>query len=77
MVRYAGDTDTEAAGMSDTGFKVCEYRNVSAAYRRFLEPSVLETTLQPLIRLLDLADTARLVLRVSRRARKRDGVTHV
>lgn len=62
---------------TDTGFKVCEYRNVTAAFRRFLEPSVLETTLQPFVRLLDLADTARLVLRVSRRARKGDGVAHV
>jgi len=63
--------------MSDTGFKVCEYRNVTAAYRRFLEPSMIQTTLQPLVRLLDLADTARLVLRVSRRARKGDGVADV
>ncbi len=55
--------------MNNTGYKVCEYRNVAAAYRRFLEPSPMETTLQPFIRLLDLADTARLVLRVSRRSR--------
>ncbi len=69
VVRWDRPTGART-GMNNTGYKVCEYRNVAAAYRRFLEPRLAETTLQPFIRLLDIADNARLVLRASRRAQK-------
>jgi len=60
--------------MSDAGYKVCEYRNVPAAFRRFLgvNPSSTWTRLSPLLNVTD-----RLVLCVTGRAGKRDGVADV
>jgi hypothetical protein len=60
--------------MSDAGYKVCAYRNVPAAFRRFLgvHPTGTWTRLTPLLNVTD-----RLVLRISGRARKRDGVADV
>lgn len=71
--------------MSDIGYKVCEYRNVAAAFQHFLGSGLTHTDVpSPFVRLLRMAtDSAtlavkeRLVLRAARRARERDRVANV
>ena len=61
---------------TDAGYKVCEYRNVPAAFRRFLGANPTSTTNRSrLAPLFDAAD--KLVLRIAGRARKRNRVAHV
>ena len=65
--------------MDETKYRVCEYRNVAAAYRRFLGSSpAYAAPASPLIRLLNIADTAvlavkdrRMANRLSRRTREK------
>jgi len=60
--------------VDETRYRVCEYRNVVAAYRRFLGSApTYAASASPFIRLLNIADTAvlavkdrRMAIRVSR-----------
>jgi hypothetical protein len=71
--------------VDETKYRVCEYRNVVAAYRRFLGSTpTYAASASPFIRLLNIADTAilavkdrRMANRLSRRTRERERVAVV
>ena len=61
---------------TDAGYKVCEYRNVPAAFRRFLGANPTSTNNRSrLAPLFNAAD--KLVLRISRRSWERDRIADV